>query len=75
MPVEWVTAYDGNTGRKLAHRVPRSHLKLFPHLSETPTSTRRRSTKKNTAEPVTEPTSEATTTTPEEEASNGDQSS
>lgn len=32
----FVTAYDKNTGKKLAHKVPKSHLKIFKNLSLTP---------------------------------------
>lgn len=71
---KFVTVYDTRTGRKLGHQVPDTWLRIYPHLSETPAAKGRRK-KKNTATPAPEPTSEATTTAPEEEASNGDQSS
>lgn len=32
----FVTAYDTRTGKKLAEKIPRAHLKIFPHLSATP---------------------------------------
>lgn len=39
----YIHAYDRNTGKKLDGLVPRDYLRIFPHLSETPTSKRRRS--------------------------------
>lgn len=32
----FVTAYDTRSGKKLAYKVPRAHLSIFPHLSQTP---------------------------------------
>lgn len=32
---QFVTAYDTRTGKKVG-RVPRAHLKVFPHLALTP---------------------------------------
>lgn len=32
----FVTAYDARTGKKLPNKIPRAHLKIFPHLSLTP---------------------------------------
>ena len=67
--MDWVTVYNTRTGKKLGRR-PRSWLRLYPHLSETPAT--RRSPKKNTpATPAAEPSSEATDTAPEEENTNG----
>lgn len=59
MPVKWVVAYDRRTGKKLDHLVPRSYLKRYPHLSETPAAKSRRSPKPATPAPA------ATDTTPE----------
>lgn len=69
---KFVTVWDTRTGRKLPHPVPESHLRVFPHLSITPSSRRRRRSTKP-AEPVGDittatPAPRADVTAPEEES-------
>jgi hypothetical protein len=59
-----VYVYDKITGQKLGPR-PRSWLRIFDHIEETPVAKARRSPKKKAA-PATEPASEAADNAPEE---------
>lgn len=64
---EFVHVYDRITGQKLGPR-PRSWIRIFDHIEETPVAKARRSPKKKAA-PATEPASEAADNAPEEENS------
>ena len=52
--LERVTAYDTNTGDKLAALVPRRWLRIFPHLSETPQSKASSRKRQNSSEENTD---------------------
>ena len=62
-----VYVYDKITGQKLGPR-PRSWIRIFDHIEETPVAKSRRSPKKK-AVPATESASEAADNAPEEENS------
>lgn len=52
MAAKFKDAWNTRTGKKLQHRVPESHFKLFPHLSPTPTQKSRDRRQADSARPT-----------------------